>query len=214
MVTEFLDGDAMSADKFDSMSKIDQDIILQRLGEQIQLLRSVQPEGDGYYGRIDYQGWSRLTTFVRSMKPGFRGPYNDDFLAALLEAFEFRFTVSHFEPEWLPRLIEHYAQLKRCLGASTEIKPVLTHFDLKWENIMVWRMERNTDEKANDWEVALLDWDHAGWAPAYMQKASLLERIAVPQEIREREDFCGFGKDEYKAEAVVLAWDDQSFPLL
>lgn len=164
MVMEFLDGITMTPDKFEAMEKSDQQVILQRLSEQIQLLRSVEPEGGGYYGRIDYQGWSRLTTFLRSMDPGFRGPYdtNDDFLSALLDSFEFHAATASFEPDYFPNKLKHYTEMKRVLGSSKECKPTLTHFDIEWMNIIVWPIEKIANCQGNDWRVAILDWDHTG----------------------------------------------------
>ncbi|KAL5460744.1 hypothetical protein PMIN06_002499 [Paraphaeosphaeria minitans] len=76
LVMEFIEGMTMTEDYFMDMEKRDQRMLLQRLGEQLQLLRSVKPPGRAYYGRVNHQGWTRITSFLYSMKPGFQGPYD------------------------------------------------------------------------------------------------------------------------------------------
>lgn len=203
---EFLDGISLKEDLFMNIGERNQRIILERLGEQLQLLRSVKPEGVAYYGRVDYQGWNRGTTFVSYFNPGSRGPYDtyEDFMSAMLESNKFMFATESLTPEFSSYEIGILAELKRILGPSKHNKPVLTHFDLKWSNIIAWPIKNSANGECDDWKVAILDWDHAGWAPLYMQKASILQRLWAPKILEEAATFCGFRNDEYKEEVDVL----------
>jgi thiamine kinase-like enzyme len=216
LVTEFLDGISLTDEGFEAMGKRDQGIILQRLGEQLQLLRSVEPEGAAYYGRVNHQGWNRVTSFMKHFNPGSRGPFDtyEDFISALLESSKYRFAAETWCPEFLPHQIECLAELKRVLGASKNYKPVLTHFDMKFENIVAWPINKSANGECEDWKVTIIDWDHAGWAPLYMQKAALFQRLMWPKELGEEETFCGFRKDEYREEVDVLMRCEDELALL
>jgi hypothetical protein len=208
LVMEFLDGMSLTDDAFQAIGERNQKIILQRLGEQLQLLRSIKLKGPTYYGRVDYQGWCRLTTFMRHLGPGFRGPFDtyEDFVSAHVETIRYLFATQCISPspDFFPREIEHLADLKRILGSSKHREPVLTHFDLKWPNIIAWPVNPSADGGCDDWKVAIIDWDYAGWAPLYMQKASLLQRLYVPKDLLKQDMICGFHKDQYKEEVDLL----------
>ncbi|KAF2442205.1 hypothetical protein P171DRAFT_63387 [Karstenula rhodostoma CBS 690.94] len=216
MVMEFIDGTTMTDEKFEAMEERDQQIIFQRLVEQLQLLRSVKPEGRAYYGRVNYQGWSRLTTFLKSLKPGFQGPYDtyEDFISAFFASTELRIAIRCMEPNYFKGEIKYLNDFKRVLWPSKHREPVFTHFDIKWTNIIVRPIKTSADGEPDDWEMTLIDWDHAGWAPAYMQKVSLFQRLDVPQELREQEIFCGYHRDQYKEETDVLMYDAFTLGLL
>lgn len=213
IVTEFLDGISLDDNRFAAMSKPDQDIIVQRLGEQIQLLRSVEPEPAGYYGHVNYQGWSPLLSHLRLFKPGLRGPYDtyEEFITTLCDSYELLIAIGCISADYSPLDVKHFLKLRQILPASKYRKPVMTHYDLQWRNIIVWPIDKSDQGETKDWKVAIIDWDFAGWAPEYMQKVSLKQRLWIP-------DGSGatvtFNEEDYKDEFDVLTTRAMDLQLL
>jgi hypothetical protein len=124
-----------------------------------------------------YQGWSPLLRFFALPGRKMGGPYNtlDDLFSAMYAAAEFRAAVCTQASE-IDKLDQSYLQdFKKTFVDVQDNQPVLTHLDLKFENIMVQRLGHD------DWKVTIIDWDTLGWLPAFMQSMSLNER------------FCGSG---------------------
>ncbi|KAL5460745.1 hypothetical protein PMIN06_002500 [Paraphaeosphaeria minitans] len=135
-------------------------------------------------------------------------------MLAFYEATEFRLSRWSCDPDYGEDEIKHLEDIKRVLWPSEHREPMLTHFDIKWPNMVVSPIKPSAGGEPGDWKVTLIDWDHAGWAPAYMQKASLFQRLPVLEEIRAQETFCGFHRSQYKEEMDVLMFEGFTLGLL
>jgi hypothetical protein len=208
MIMEYVDGITMSRDLFDGMSRREKDMILQGLAEQIQLLRSVEPtvepdghRNGGYYGRIYHQGWHPSFKLVTGPELGLQGPYDtyDDFVSAVVKSTLHEGMMAY--KEFDESLRRRVANVKSAFGASKDTQPVLTHIDIKWSNIIVQPLDDKGDgEGPASYRVVLIDWDGLGWAPAFLQKLLVYERLNLPYPTKESGEFVGFTKDQYKTE--------------
>lgn len=134
MIMEYIEGTSMTHEIFEAKKESDRRTILQRLGEQLQLLRSVEPEGHPYYGRVNHQGWCRSPGFLDHMKPGFQGPYDahEEFMKAFYEAMQYRIATSCPDGDYDGLDLRYLKGIKNVLGCSQHRQPKLTHFDPKW----------------------------------------------------------------------------------
>lgn len=112
--------------------------ICSKISNQIRLLRSVPSEG--YYGRVNYQGWASLTSLFRTrVRIALNGPYNtyEDCLSAMYNAAELRAADMDMGPNL--QLIAQLclSQFKRTLSKWGCHEPKLTYLDPKFDNIMV-----------------------------------------------------------------------------
>jgi hypothetical protein len=153
--------------------------ISSKLANQIRLLRSVPSEG--YYGRVNYQGWGSLNNLFR-IRVGntLNGPYNtyEDCISAMYNAAELRAADSDMGPDLQPDAQLYLSQFKRTLSEWGCHEPKLTHLDPKFYNVMVQRT-KGDGEGAEDWEVVLIDWADCGWLPAWMQAVSFDQRVGL-----------------------------------
>ncbi|KAJ4293658.1 hypothetical protein N0V90_008942 [Kalmusia sp. IMI 367209] len=211
MVMEYVEGDFMTMEKFQAMDERDQEIITSKFSEQLQLLRSVEPPENGYYGRIYRQGWNPHFNFLSHRFAHLSGPYDtyDDFLSAMYNASEHYFATRSWTSDFSNEEVKFLADIKRVLGNGKGSRPVLTHLDLKWDNILVRPVKSADGNTIEDWQLTFIDWDTLGWAPAYLQNVSLWQRLDLygkPQE-RVLEGMQGFlnkvwafGEEQYDAE--------------
>ena len=153
--------------------------ICSKLSTQIRLLRSVPSEG--YYGRVNYQGWGPHANLFRiRLGDNMKGPYNtyEDCISAMYNAAELRAADTDMGPELEPYAQLYLSQFKRTLSESGGHEPKLTHLDPKFDNIMVQPIE-GAEGDVRDWEVVLIDWADCGWLPAWMQAVSFNHRIGL-----------------------------------
>ncbi|EAT80119.1 hypothetical protein SNOG_12306 [Parastagonospora nodorum SN15] len=74
IIMDYIEGETLSGEKWLSLSDTSRSIILSRLCEQFQILRSIPSEG--YYGHVHRQGWPPWLSFLRKMQPGASGPFD------------------------------------------------------------------------------------------------------------------------------------------
>ncbi|KAF2797009.1 hypothetical protein K505DRAFT_270242, partial [Melanomma pulvis-pyrius CBS 109.77] len=168
MVSEFVEGETLNHDKWLALDDEDQKLICYKLSEQFRLLRSVPPV-EGYYGRVNHQGWSPWFPFLKTTGKEMLGPYQtyEDFVSAMCANAELRFAYMNCE-DYGPIYVKFLSRLKSILDRTKSYKPVLTHIDPKFENIII-RPIKGAGGEIKDWEVTLIDWDMCGWLPAFMQ---------------------------------------------
>lgn len=207
LVTEFIEGDTLTEKLWLGLEDEAQKIICSRLSEQFQLLRSVPSEG--YYGRVYHQGWTPWLNLVRIRGKEMCGPYNTfkDLISAMYATAELRMADTNNASEYHPIRLGLLSQFKPILGGTKSHRPVLTHLDPKWENIIVRPVKEEGDSgEIKDWDVVLIDWDTLGWLPEFMQAASLDGRIMLddePKKTFKQRIFANF-EDSYTAELELL----------
>jgi hypothetical protein len=174
MVMEYIEGEPFSYKKWISLSDKQRENIHSKLSEQLQLLRSMPSEG--YYGRVDGQGFYPQIQLVQSDGKEIRGPYKtlEDLLSAMHTAAEIQAglkTSSTRDPEvYTPEQMLHLSRFKSILGKCSGSAPKFTHVDPAIQNWLVRPLDGALQD-ASDYEVTLIDWGGCGWYPAWVQMA-------------------------------------------
>lgn len=177
---EFIEGFELSLETWTGFTEAERTTLCARLGEQFRLLRSIPSEG--YYGRVHHQAFSRLIAMFRTNGKQSCGPYDtyEEYVAAVISSAEVNCIIGGvnkgerlFEDQEL-MLSEYKLGLETC----TVRKPVFTHVDPDPKNI-IFRRIPETQDQAADFEVTLIDWDGAGWLPAWVQGACFQANISM-----------------------------------
>jgi len=175
IIIDYIEGETLSGTKWLSLGENSRSIILSRLCEQFQLLRSIPSEG--YYGCVHRQGWIPYYSFLRKMQPGPAGPYDtyEEFVAALMSSARLTTAMmTQFEDFW-PEQSDALSRMESGLRACNGRRPVFTHMDPSVHNTVIRQIVKPGGEE--DWEVTLIDWAEAGWLPAWMQTWCLKEKL-------------------------------------
>jgi hypothetical protein len=165
---EYLEGDILSYEKWKSCSEDAQTKICASISEQLRLFRSVPAEG--YYGRVNKQGWRPHLSLLRSRCQEVSGSYDtyEDFASAVSTSTELTATMCSFTLQWHPIEESCLSTIMLTLLTCTGRQPTLTHMDPGPKNIIV-RQVKGKDSDDDDWEATFIDWADCGWYPAYMQ---------------------------------------------
>ncbi|KAG5660152.1 hypothetical protein KAF25_003674 [Fusarium avenaceum] len=154
-----------------------------QLKDMFDQMRALEPPKN-FIGGID-AGTLRDAPFnVVDADPRVNGPFksSEEFgLALALASQEFMKDIAR--PEWLP---DFFTQHLRVALKDHEVK--FTHADLQMRNIMVEKVSKNSSsknaelneqesEQCHEYRVrGIVDWESAGWYPAYWEYASALAR--------------------------------------
>jgi hypothetical protein len=100
-----------------------------------------------------------------------RGPYNThkDFVSALYDNVTFRKAERVRDGSYTKEVLECLSDFKPVLLQSKNSRPVLTHYDLKFQNILVRPIMDTKGDKTIDFEVTIIDWATMAWLPAYIE---------------------------------------------
>lgn len=172
---EYIEGETLDYLKWIALSEQDQAVICAKLAEQFRLLRSVPSEG--YYGRVHHQSWHHRVGLIEARnKPG--GPYDtyEDLISAMYSAAELTAATCTNTKEYSPQYESALSEFKSTLATCGGQRPTLTHLDPQLRNIIVRRLP-DTEDHTPDWEVTLIDWEHMGWLPAYMQSVVINQHV-------------------------------------
>ncbi|KAF1360486.1 hypothetical protein EJ07DRAFT_154933 [Lizonia empirigonia] len=180
MVMEFIEGFELKYEDWIHFTEEERTTLYARLEEQYHLLRSIPSEG--YYGRIHRQAFDRNMGMFRTNCKQSSGPYEtyEEFTSAVNRSAEVYAMMSRLQKgehlyEDQDTLLSEY---KLALETSTDRKPVFTHVDPDLKNIIFRRLP-GTHDQPPDWEVTLIDWDGAGWFPAWVQGAAFAQRFGI-----------------------------------
>ena len=176
LVLKYIEGQSLNWKLWKSLNDDQHEKIHSKISEQLQLLRSVPSEG--YYGRIDNQGFHPDLPLVRTDRKGVCGPYktHEALLAVMYNAAELaaafqghsKYGFENFAPgQW-----DTLSKLKPILANCNGKEPTLTHCDLSMANIVVSPLD-GTMQNASDFTVTFIDWNIFGWYPAYTQRIVL-----------------------------------------
>lgn len=207
LITEFIEGDTLTEELWLGLGDEAQKTICSRLSEQFQLLRLIPSEG--YYGRVYHQGWNPWLNLARIRGKEMCGPYYtyEDLISAMYDTAELRMADTNHAPEYHRIHLELLSVFKSTFVKTEGHRPVLTHLDPKWENIIVRPIKEDGDGgEIKDWDVVLIDWDTLIWLPAFMQVAALDSRILLddePKKTFNQRVFANF-EDSYPTEREFL----------
>jgi hypothetical protein len=198
---EFIEGYTLGEKVWVGLTENDQDIIISKIAEQLQLLRAIPSQG--YYGRVNYQSFGPTMSIMRTRGTEMHGPYDTyhDFIEAMYRSAELRQADCSKSPNFHAVEIEFLSRFKAILGGSKGYKPVLTHMDPKLQNIIA-RPILGDGGDIKDWEVVFVDWEAFGWLPEFLQILRLEDRGSLRGENFEKfhKKLHSHFEDSYEAE--------------
>ncbi|KAF2869240.1 kinase-like domain-containing protein [Massariosphaeria phaeospora] len=183
MVMEFIDGIPLDDEKWEKLPFETRLKLYGKIGEQLQLLRSIPPPHPGFFGRVNSQGYGSFCMIASHRKNAINGPFHSygAFLKHAWETFEINFIYQVFDIVERPINPEHQIHADNffhCLeensasGAST-----LSHMDLKLENMIFTPSASSTSGRIEDYDLCLIDWEYMGWYPAWADACSAIRRL-------------------------------------
>lgn len=163
-ILEHIPGTNLS-DEFDSLSKPERAHISAQLASALASLRA--PASPGYIGGLnrapcrDYLLWSPAADPRRS------GPFDNQ--AQLIDGLAAHIADNHTEP--------YVAHVRDLLApVLTDHRIVFTHGDLHMKNIMLVPAGSLPDSGGRKFDIAIIDWQAAGWYPEYWEYTNALVR--------------------------------------
>lgn len=158
-------------DLWETFTPKKQEQIMVRLLEHLQALRSIPSQG--YYGRVHHQGFNPGYPLVRLNEKEVLGPYDsyEEFVSALSRATWLRRAYACMLPTFLEEEIAAINEHEADLFRTTSARPVLTHVDPTFRNIIV-----RPGDGEDDWELIMVDMEGLAWLPAWLQPLYCVER--------------------------------------
>jgi hypothetical protein len=178
LIMEFIEGETLDYNMWKVIGDDAHDKICGRIAEQFSLLRSIPSEG--YYGRVNNQGWEPGFLPFRTRYKELCGPYKtyEEFLSALNTGVEVQRSISNLGVDFRPEVPLWVDKLVPTLAASNGREPVFTHTDPALRNMIIRPLE-GTMATARDYEVTLIDWAYSGWLPAWMQMVAFDKKLTM-----------------------------------
>jgi len=191
VVMEFIPGINMRIRHWEKASKEFKSGMLQKLAQQLRLLRSIPAPEPSYYGRIDYQSWVPPMGMIGSEAlTAPLGPFysKEPFIESMWTRVLHKLLANDPSDSWNPHYELGLRYLKQTLSRFEGWEPKMTHFDIKLDNMVFrpikpqkwWQPpEIPTDPselKAEDYEVVLIDWGEACWMPAWVETQAMRGR--------------------------------------
>ncbi|KAF1979693.1 hypothetical protein BU23DRAFT_563087 [Bimuria novae-zelandiae CBS 107.79] len=172
------------------------DIICAKVSAQIRDLRSLPSEG--YYGRVHRQGWLHPPSGILPTPTpvlSVSGTYStyQEFTSAIYRSYEWHKAVGVCMEEFPPGYASRVAELWSIFSGWESHELKFTWIDLKIENMVVRPVK--DDARNKDWEVFLIDWECAGWYPAWVQSMQFYQRCHV--KIRDQTQLDKYGKHPF-----------------
>lgn len=201
LVIKYIDGFALSADKFLSMSSTTQAKIITSLSNQLCLIRAIP--SPGYYGHVYNQGWRPTHRTITSNCSTLCRPYDtyDAFAQAAYNAAELSAAKRYISPDLYEDQVSDLIAFKSVLNCCAGRDPRFTHLDIQMRNMIATPIGGSSEGDAQDWEVTMIDWADAGWFPAWAQAVLLRGKLHLfTQDMKDHE--------EERFELVDAIWKD------
>lgn len=178
LMMNFIEGDTLTGDIFAGFSQQAQDIICKKISSQIRYLRELDSD---YYGRVHGQGWLNAPTGIvveTGASKSVTGPYKtyEELVSAMCRADELRIATIGTKPEWNPNSVLSMAKRRASFSSWNPHEPKFTWLDPKMANMIVQPIK---SDEVEDWDVFLIDWENAGWFPAWMQLMQFSTRCGI-----------------------------------
>jgi hypothetical protein len=172
-----------------------QDIVFDKVSEQIRYLRSLPSEG--YYGRCHEQAWSDPPPAIRlshDHKPV--GPFRtyEDFVSTMYLSHEIWASTVREGSEWHAGFEADTRKLWSSWAEREPTEPKFTWIDSKLANIIAQPVRK--EDGTEDWDVVLIDWECAGWYPAWVQASQLNLRFHSTTFNKETHEIKAYRRDE------------------
>lgn len=192
VIMEYIQGVSMHVTDWEDNTTLEfQDGIVEKIAQQVQLLRSIPAPEPNCYGRIHQQPWHSFFCAFRTQKKEPSGPYysKEEFIEALSESVLHKTLISGAPKEdWSPCFSLGLRYFRSTLSKFEGWEPKMTHLNLKIDNIILrpinpevrqwwkWWETPLQELKAEDYEVVLINWTEACWMPAWVEIANMTRR--------------------------------------
>lgn len=160
---EYVHGSALLSE-WPAMSERQKGCVCRKLRSYFEELR--QLPSPGYYGSLDHRKLENTMFWTYERDPAVNGPFEteNDLNGALVRKSRL---IALLNNQHGYKADFYHSSLPAVLQGH---QPVFTHGDFKPKNIMVSKVQVETEGGANtveDYQVTLIDWETAGWYPTY-----------------------------------------------
>lgn len=164
LVMEYLQGDTLES-LWPSLATVEKDLILLKLRGIFNQLRALPSHG--FFGDVNKGHVPHHLLFSPGYEQKASGPFESerDFVLGLVSRSR-RNAKSNKEHSYLADFFEN--QLL-CDLADDDRTPIFTHSDLQTKNILVRQISSPNSPNGKEYEVSIVDWESAGWYPAYWE---------------------------------------------
>jgi hypothetical protein len=186
----FIEGLQLNGELLAGLPEHAQDIICTKVSAQIAYLRSLPSET--YYGRAHGQGWlipPSAVSVITAAPMSVSGPYYtyQEFVSVMHRAYEFKLANMFSGTEWPSSLPAQTAEFLSIFSGWEPNEPKYTWIEPHCGNIIARQIK--DDAENEDWEVSLIDWECAGWYPAWVQALQFDTHCGTFTWDRSKEDF-------------------------
>ncbi|KAL9108096.1 MAG: hypothetical protein Q9227_007071 [Pyrenula ochraceoflavens] len=172
LVMEYIPGKDLDEDSWAALSRPTKRNMCRAIAEQLRRLRSV-PCSPPYYGRVNHQCREPDFQPLVYANLGRHGPYEsyDDFEKAFYDhSLKIGLLLSAGNPTFAGAMELYLSTFHDSMEHATGTEPKLTHMDFHFSNIRFTPKE----DKPEDFDVTIIDWQDLCWMPAYIQAESVL----------------------------------------
>ncbi len=166
IIMELLPGEPLDQ-KWPSLLNSEKMQITNKLGrifEQTRLLPS-----PGFYGDVCRRSLPHDILWTREKKQSISGPFSNEHELNMGFVGKLRMNAqANGAHSYKADFYERTLSL-----ALRDNPPTFTHSDVQRKNILVKEIASNPPSQGRDYEVAIIDWEDAGWYPSYWEYASV-----------------------------------------
>ena len=174
---EWIDGIQLEEEEWYKLPSETRHKLCYKIGLQLQQLRSIRPPQARYYGRVNDQGFTNMFIGGNRRHELTAGPFYtyDSYLEGLFTYARWR-CVDHFVIN--RRTPENIYDVSRFISSiwfeqfshdEQACEPKLTHGDVKLRNMVFVRSQKDDQERLEDRDVVLIDWEFLAWEPAWSE---------------------------------------------
>ena len=179
---EWIDGIQVEEEEWDKLPSEIRHKICYRIGLQLQQLRSIPPPQPRYYGRVNDQGFTNIFIGGNRRHELTAGPFYtyDSYLERLFTYARWRcanhIVINGRTPENVSDVARFVSSiwLEQFSHDKQVCEPKLTHGDVKLRNIVFAKSHKDNQERLEDRDVVLIDWESLAWEPAWSEIDHLL----------------------------------------
>jgi hypothetical protein len=181
LMMNFIEGIRIHSQNFHELPVAAQDIVCSKVSKQIRDIRSLPSEG--YYGRVHRQGWLHPPRALKlSSHRKLSGPYYtyEEIFPVFHDAFEIFNSMTGSDEDgcqFPPDFDLVMAQFLSVIHGWEPHEPTFTWLDPKLMNMIF--QPPDPDVGCEEWDVYLVDWEGAGWYPAWAQSLQFRHRCGA-----------------------------------
>jgi aminoglycoside phosphotransferase (APT) family kinase protein len=164
LIMERLDGESLEA-MWRVLDNDEKSAVCGKLKEVFATIRKIPVPYPNFYGSVERGPVPHHLFYSADADPAIRGPFDSEseFNTALVRRLREIWAMNDkhsFKADFYERNLD--AMLKGH-------EPMFSHSDLQPKNILVRRVHSQTGLASKSFEVALVDWEEAGWYPSYWE---------------------------------------------